>query len=127
MVGLNDERSDEYKASLRDTLAIHASKHETIQRSIDVDIGNFCIACCACRRRIQHLHKHRGKTGTYQLDKSLIFMFKFLATLSSGMTVEHYADTMIDVLCYIEDRYSATVVKIEVIDRVLTARVLSIS
>jgi hypothetical protein len=40
-------------------------------------------------------------------------MFKFLATLSSGMTVEHYAGCMIDALRYVEDRYSATVVKIE--------------
>ena len=53
--------------------------------------------------------------------KSLIFMFKFLATLTSGMTVEHYADTMIDAIRYIEDRYDTTVVKIEIADRVLTA------
>lgn len=42
-------------------------------------------------------------------------MTKFKLTFLSGMVVEHYSNTMIDAIRYVEDRYKSIIVKVEMI------------
>jgi hypothetical protein len=43
-------------------------------------------------------------------------MLKFKLKLSSGLVIEHIADTMIKAIMYVEDRYKSCVVGVELVN-----------